>query len=200
MDAKVISLVQGTEEWKLFRELGCGSSESSVLMGLNKYETLLSLYLRKIKSPLYVPKEINEAMMHGTNSEAGIRDIINLESGTNFQPVCLIHKDKDCIRSSMDGLDGNIGLEIKAPYNDYSFFNHRKKISPFYYSQVQHHILTGNLREEYFVSSFENKKVGYRILPNPSFIAELELRICKFWECVLDKREPDYFEYGVYEY
>ncbi len=196
----VKNLIQGTEEWETWRTAGIGSSESSVLMDLNPYESLINLYYKKIKSPLAVEKEINAAMEFGSRNEDYVRQVINAETGRNFEPMCFVHEDHQEIRASLDGVCGNVGLEIKCPSQNYGFFNHSRKINSYYMNQLQHHLLTANLDEIYFVSWFEGKKVGWRVLRNDKFCEELRQRILRFWKCVETKTEPNPLDYPKYIY
>lgn len=191
------SIPQGSEAWKQWRNDGIGSSESSVLMGMNKYETVQDLFFKKT-GQLLEEKQENEAMRHGSSNEDYVRMFLNKITGSSFEPICAVNNEYPFIRSSLDGFYDEIGLEIKCPFNKYSFYNHCKKVPEYYYCQVQHHYLTIGHKEEYFVSWFEGKKTGYLVKPNPRFIEELKKRIMYFWKCVEDNKEPSYDRFRRY--
>jgi putative phage-type endonuclease len=193
-----VDIQQQTEEWYSYRNLGIGASDSSVLLGLNKYQTIQDLYLKKT-GQIPSHQEDSEATAHGSRNEDLVRDLINVETGSNFVPACVINNKYPFIRASLDGLENNRILEIKCPFNKYMFFNQRKKIPSYYYCQVQHQLLTTGFEIAYFTVWFEYKKYTFKVLRDEEFITELERRIIKFWKSVQDKIEPNYDEYAKYE-
>lgn len=190
-------ILQGSDSWHEHRRNSIGSSESSVLLGWNKYRTLNELFLLKT-DPEYKNNSENEATLWGNAKEDYVRELINTETGHNFQPICFVNEKFPIITSSLDGYDykTKTSIEIKCPFNNYSYYNHLKKIPPYYYSQVQHHYLTGNIEQAFFISWFDNKKVIYRIDRDERVIDELRNRIIKFWHFVENKipLEYEYFQ------
>lgn len=195
----IVDLPQGSEEWHKYRLFGIGSSDSASIMNLNKYQTIQDLYLKKT-GQIPPHQEDSEATAHGIKNEDLVRQMINIETGSNYIPACIISSEYDFIRASLDGMNEDSTLEIKCPFNKHSYINQRKKIPDYYYTQVQHQLLTTGYEIAYFTVWFEYKKFTYKILRNEKFIHELKNRIINFWECVETNTPPNYEEYKKYEY
>ena len=60
--------VQRSEAWKIWRRSHLGSSESSIVMGVNPWKTILELYHEKT-SDLEIPENSNFAMRRGVELE-----------------------------------------------------------------------------------------------------------------------------------
>lgn len=113
-----------TEEWEHIRRYSIGGSEASTVLGLNKYQTLRSLYYEK-KAP--VPDADNLSRQHildyGHNVEPHIIGSFAATIGAIVYPEyrMFAHKDYPFITCNPDGIflfpDGHLALfEAKTAY------------------------------------------------------------------------------------
>ena len=97
------SLEQGSEEWLKERSNGIGSSEVSVIMGLNPWKTPYELYHEKVTGESTFKG--NEATDHGTKTEPEARKYFEDMTGKTVKEVGLvIDNDRPYLRVSPDGM------------------------------------------------------------------------------------------------
>jgi putative phage-type endonuclease len=192
MNYVVTPLQQGTDEWLAHRLEGFGSTDSSILMGLNKYESVRNLYLVKSKQVQAEFKE-NAAMAHGTANEDLIRQLFTRATDIEVKPACVVNKTFSFIRSSLDGLseDGKIIFEAKAPFVFRNHMKNKSDLPEYYYSQVQHHLLaTEGAEKVYFCSWRADSGLHIQVYyPDLVFIKELVRRMSLFKILVDNKLE-----------
>ena len=112
------------QDWLKLRSLGIGGSDSSIIMGVNKYKNVIELWKEKKKNASCekIEEYCNEATERGNKLEDIIRKqykIDNPDKKIYEIKDLYIHKDFDFIRASLDGeihlKNNKIGiLEIKT--------------------------------------------------------------------------------------
>ncbi len=196
-----VELQQGTQIWLDWRDGGIGGSEAAAVMGSSPYVDVIELFQRKMHMlPDLIP---NEAMERGHRLEPEARLLFELETGLKMPPACYIHPEYDFIRSSLDGIsvDENIILEIKCP----GLTTHREalngKIKPYYYTQIQHQLLTTGAKFAYYYSYTDMPDIETSVLMevqrDEPYITRLIERESDFWQYVLRKEEPDLSRFAV---
>lgn len=197
MNFILVDIEQEGPEWHAFRAEGFGGTDAGVILGLNPYETVQSIYHAKT-TPEYT-KEFSDsgmvAMQHGKNLEDTARTAFSSIIGVEFTPTCAIHNEYSFIRSSLDGISNDYTtlLEIKCPYRYSNFEKHCDAILPYYYAQAQHQMLTTGANLLYFGSYFHDGKstelVIYKVFPDIPLQKELTSRCIKLWNSI-SKRKP----------
>lgn len=194
--------------WHAFRAAGLGGTEAGVILGLNPYETFISVYEAKT-NPEY-SKVFSDsgvaAMQHGKKLEDTARHTFSDIIGKKFTPTCAIHKEYSFIRSSLDGIsdDYTTLLEIKCPYRYKNFEKHCEAILPYYYAQAQHQLLTTGADLLYFCSYYSDNNsnieiVMYKVYPDLPLQKELVTRCISIWKSITTKNKPSSLAYYNYE-
>lgn len=172
---------------------GIGSSESSVLMGYNKYETVENLWLYKTGQK--TREQTNSFLAdRGNRLEPLARRTYIEYSGNDVMDILCENERFPFVRASLDGWNRakKLILEIKCPKG----VNHYRAvvegwIKPEYYCQIQHQFLASDGEMAHYWS-FDGRS-GHQILVMPDlyFMGELLDREMIFWECVQTKKKPD---------
>lgn len=202
-----VDIDQEGPKWHEFRSKGFGGTDAGIILGLNPYENVNSIFEAKT-NPEYT-KEFSDsgivAMQHGKNLEDVARKTFEDIIGLKFSPTCAIHKEHSFIRSSLDGIseDYSTLLEIKCPYRYTNFEKHCEGILPYYYAQAQQQLLTTGANLLYFSSYFQDNSnievVIYKVFPDTQLQKELVARCIKLWKSIQNKRHPSPFTYYNYE-
>ncbi len=194
-----IPLIQGSEKWLTWKKHSLGSTSCSILMNLNRYETVKTLWHALNGNKISVKNEIE--VEHGRNTEDDARIALEKHVGEKFTPKCGIHEEYAFISASLDGIteDGKIICEIKSPFNFHNFSNQLKKITPMYYAQIQHQLEVSKAELAIFWTYFEKNHGMHIIYPNKEFIHEMLYREKYFYSCYINKSEPDWKIFRTYE-
>lgn len=194
MVAKEITFDQRSPEWFAWRKLGIGSSEAAVLMGLSKYKTLEQLWLEKTDQVQVDYETTGYLALRGIRLEDRARRAYEKFSKVKVYDKLFVHPKFHFIRASLDGysFEFDLILEIKCPNK----INHMRAknenwIKPEYYCQIQHQFLASGAKHADFWS-FDGY-AGHRIevLPDTWFMGELLEREIEFWNCVVNRIQPD---------
>lgn len=194
---KISLLEQGTPEWLDWRHDGIGASENGVLMGVNKYEDVHTLWSHKVNRE---QKEANEATRHGSRTEDLVRQIVSRNFGLKFEPVCAEDDKFPYIRASLDGISacGKYVLEIKCPFRFHNFLNAKKKIPEYYYTQMQQQLAVSGAETALFINFFEGDYSYQLVEKDQSVIDTIYSRCSKFWNEVVSKELPSVQNYTDY--
>lgn len=120
---KHIELIQGSDEWKIFRLGKVSASRVSDVMSRTKsgYSASRTNYMMQLLCERLTGKAedsfVSAAMLRGTEKEPMARAAYEAENGCLVQEVgCFVHDDIDSLIASPDGLVMTDGLiEIKNP-------------------------------------------------------------------------------------
>lgn len=134
---------QGSKEWLDWRRDGIGASDISIILGSNKFKTLLNLWDEKCG---YKREDcITQAMAHGIENEENARQWINENQQLDLNPICVEDNERSYFRASLDGFDmrKKVLCEIKCPISDEILDNARNNQSiPMYWQhQIQWQIM-----------------------------------------------------------
>lgn len=183
---------QRSEEWFQWRNKGIGSSDSSILMGLNKYKTVKQLWLEKTNQ---VQAEFTSPFLavRGTNMELQARESYCKYKGIEMVDKLFEHPKYKFIRASLDGWNEERKkiLEIKCP----KWVNHYRAVAenwikPEYYCQMQHQYLASPAKSADYWSFDGRSGFCIPVEPDSWFMGELLEREIDFWECVESMKEP----------
>jgi len=142
---KEIHIAQGTEEWKEFRKLKIGASDSPIILGISPFCTPLQLYNQK--SGLEEMK-VSFAMQKGSDLESEARESIESLNNKKYRPAVFQSLVHDFLICSLDGIseDGEI-IEIKCPGENTVRDAFDGKIPEYYRIQVQHQMYVMGCKE-----------------------------------------------------
>lgn len=201
------NIEQEGPDWHAFRAKGFGGTDAGIILGLNPYENVHSIYEAKT-NPEFV-KEFSDsgiaAMQHGKNLEDTARQTFSDIVGMEFFPTCAVHPEHPFIRSSLDGISNDYStlLEIKCPFRYKNFEKHCEAILPYYYAQAQHQLLTTSADMLYFGSYFHSNDLTavmvYKVYPDIPLQKELTSRCIKLWNSIQNRKTPSPFTYYNYE-
>lgn len=126
---RIVSLTQGTKEWRDWRGKGLGASDAPVVMGVSPWQTAFELWT--VKTGLCQPSEPHPAavaaMRRGNDLEPAARELAEQVTGIAFPAIAGEHDEYAFIRASLDGyheafevvdgktLNASTILEIKCP-------------------------------------------------------------------------------------
>lgn len=181
---------QGSDGWHSWRGKGLGSSDASVIMGIDPYRTKEDLFLDKTGRGK--PIEVNPAMLLGQKFEGGARAILYFEHNLEFEPYTCSHPKHAFIRSSLDGINEDKTLICEIKYMGAKNFEKVKASqSPLehHYPQLQHQLLTTDIDRvlyvPYTLSPDKNRIDQLTIVPvnkDPVYInEELLPALLNFW-------------------
>ena len=112
---RIEQLHQNTPDWHRWRLQGIGASDAPVIMGDGAFKTPRTLW--SIKTGRMREDAAGLAARRGRELEGLARQVYEQQTGTQMEPLCLVHDELQWMRASLDGLsfDGAIVLEIKCP-------------------------------------------------------------------------------------
>ncbi len=113
-------LIQGSEQWKQWRNTGIGGSDAAVFMMKNGVygKTPLQLWRQKMGYSEAVFSEVaQEHIERGQELEPAARQEFIDRTGIMVEPVCMQSASHPFMLASLDGMnaDRTVGCEIKAP-------------------------------------------------------------------------------------
>lgn len=148
------SAIQGSEAWKEFRRDKIGASDVPTILGNNPWETPLEFWKRRMMS-VDIPETI--AMKRGKELEGPAREILNQQTGKNFQPCVIQSIRKPWLIASLDGMhvdeDGTISIcEIKCPGKSTHELAKIGQVPYYYIPQLCHQCMIAGVTECLYAS------------------------------------------------
>lgn len=190
----IVQLVQGSEEWKVWRSGGIGGSDSPVVEGISPYRTPRQLYLEKIGAPAELDEEDNEFIFaKGHKTEGLIREQFRELTKVEMKPVCLVSAKVPCMRASLDGFDSRLGvLEGKlVGHAVLEAARTKKEIPAHHMSQIQHElIVAGADVGHWFGHDGKNTGVLITVQADAKYQRMLILKELDFWNLVQTRNIP----------
>lgn len=180
---------QNTDEWLAWRKKGIGSSDASVLAGINIYKTVHDLWLDKlgevVKEPMPYPAQ------RGKDLEPVARDIFEYQFKVKIPPKNFIHPQYEFMKASLDGWneEERYIVEIKTPMPTSKDLIWPDQVPEKYYPQLQWQLLVTDANHAEYVT-FDGKHTIWtkRVYPNKNYQKNL-VRLAKwFWKQVLEKK------------
>jgi putative phage-type endonuclease len=188
---KEINLVQGSDEWKLFRINHIGCSDISAILGVSRWKTKADIWKQKTGNG--EEQVDNEHMARGRRLEPIIRDQINKDFECNFVPAVFEHETLSFLSASLDGWDKESGmaLEIKAPGSkDHECA--RQGVPPIhYFPQLMGICEVCELNEIRYSSFYEGERIDIIVRRDQVFIDDMLEKLEEFWESVQNFIAPD---------
>ena len=190
-------LENGTAEWLALRETGIGGSEVGSIIGVNPWESALTLWAKKTgRIEKAIP--MNDAMEWGNRLEPVVIDKFQDEHPelTIFRNVgTWAHPEREWQIANPDAVfvteSGEFGIiEVKtATYED----GWAEGIPPHYEAQVQYYLNTFGFSRAFVTVLFHgNKYAEFELLADPDFHERIVAAVTSFREYVLGDIQPDF--------
>lgn len=184
-----MELVQGTPEWISWRNSGLGSSDISAILGLSPYKTAYRLWQERTGRKK--PKEANAAMQRGSDGEAKIRALYELQTGLDVPPACVEHAEHPYFRVSLDGyIPGDLVVEMKFLGAERHSLAQQGKIPPDYYAQVQYQLAITGAKHAHYVSYNGESIEIVATTPDQAYIDDMLPKVQEFWRLILTDTPP----------
>jgi putative phage-type endonuclease len=170
------------QNWHLWRSNGIGSSDASIIVGVNPYQSRdVLLYTKAMRVP--VIRE-SAAIKHGQFLERYIREFLNTKYNLNLKPLFCVHDQHRFLLASVDGIDtaNKVLVEIKAPTQPYY------GIPIYYLVQVYHQLMVTGYEKALFVVYCRNSIDIREIHRNETAIQYIMEKEIEFWNEVLTLR------------
>jgi putative phage-type endonuclease len=195
---KIISLQQGSQEWLDWRESKIAATDASIIMGLNPFKNVVTLWKEKLSIVAAPPA--NEHMRRGQELEPIARALFIEETGIDVEPLVIESDKYSWMGASLDGIDATrkIIVEIKCPSADTHLLAANGGIKPYYEAQMQHQLYASEAEICYYVSyntGCDPKFVVLEITRNEEFIKEMIACEEKFYHdnlCGMKQPEGDW--------
>lgn len=182
----MINLQQQTPEWYEFRKSRIGASDSSTILGINPWRTARQLMEEKLG--LKQPEPINERMQRGIDLEPRARQKFFEDTGYRTSPVVVVHPEYEWMMASLDGISDckTVLVEIKCNGKKNHDLALEGKVPDYYFCQMQHQMAVTNLQRCYYYSFDGEKGVGFEVLRDDEFIANLIEKEKEFYQMYLE--------------
>ena len=190
------------EEWLKLRQKGIGGSDAGIIMGVNPYETIYELWLRKTNR--LDPKKSNAAMQRGVYLEPLVADMFaehNPGAKVRRANQMLQKKEIPFMLANLDRqyklADGTKGILECKTTSSRNRKNWLENPPEYYQCQVQHYLaVTGLQNAVIAVTIGEDLEYKQYDLPrDDAFISLLIEQEERFWWHVVHDQEPDSKEF-----
>ena len=163
---KIITLIQGSPEWHVWRRTKITASMAGIIMGLSPFETPLALY-NKILSGEEIPD--NHHMRRGRETEPEARLWATERTGNLYEPVCAESIETPWMGCSLDGwceFAETKAVEIKCPDKSVEQFALLDEIPATHLAQMQHQMYVMGLDKMYYITYSKYSQDGVIITVN----------------------------------
>lgn len=180
---KTIDLIQGTDEWKAFRDKGIGASDSAAILNCSPWMSAYDLWMKKTGRA--EDQRATPAMLRGHELEETVRQIYEGETGELLMPKVVQHEEIDYMIASLDGIthDCKVILEIKCPRKEVFDQASMGRVVPYYYCQLQHQLACVPEAERVdFMVYWNDKHVILPVYRDEDYITDMLNKYKVFWE------------------
>lgn len=182
------------DDWHTLREKRIGGSDIGAILGVNKYKSIIDVYIDKTEGSKF---EGNEATFWGHMHESTIMKVFaqkHKEFNVYQAPYSVVN---DFLIANLDGVlkDKNTGdygvLEIKTT-NAFNYKDWEGDIVPqYYYAQVQHYLMLTGYKFAYIaVLIGGNKYKDFKIERNEEDIELIRSKATEFYKENILKQIP----------
>lgn len=185
---KFVKLLQGSEEWKLYRRTRIGASDCPAIIGCDPYKKAASVWDEKVSGK---EQFVSGAMKRGLSLEEIVRGNAIEWFGKHFSPAVIEHLSIPYMFASVDGIsaDGQI-LEIKCP-NASVVEGVRLGIIPEHYIwQMQHQMEVVGAQKNHLIVYDGSSMVHHVVDRDQSMIDQLLEKECEFYDMMKNQIRP----------
>lgn len=193
---RFVELDQRSDAWFDWRKNGITASESPVIVGMSPYQTPWRLWAEKTGFMERPDLSGNPNVQRGVLLEDAVRERIAQEMCDIIEPACAEWDHDPIFRASFDGLtSSNLPVEIKCPservFEDVKTNRENSKTFQLYNVQVQHQMLVADAPKGYLVFFCNDELLKFEILRDEAIIGEILTKGREFFNCVVEKQEPE---------
>lgn len=193
---KIVNLSQREEDWLEWRRQGVTATDVTILLNLSPYKTPWRLWAEKTGYARECDLSLNPLVRKGIENEDVARRAFEEKYDDMLLPACVESAQYPIMRASLDGLrDNGEPVELKSPsakvWEEVCAKKTNSKTYRLYYSQVQHQILVTRAKQGWLVFYFEGQIQEFQIPQDKAMIKEILIKAKKFWQQVVNKKEPD---------
>ncbi len=191
---KIIEVVPGSPSWHEYRASRLGASQSSIILGINPWQTKMDLYEEK----LYGKKvQFNPSMQRGIDLEPIAIKWAENYFHTIFSSKVIEHDDFPWKFATVDGIspDGKTVIEIKHASKKVHEMAKNGECVDYYISQVQSQIACCNVDMAYLISCYPDDEEDrpyavLEILRDQEYIDDMITKEKEFYEKCMIRMEP----------
>ena len=193
---KIVNLSQREEDWLAWRRRGITATDAAILLNRSPYKTRWRLWAEKTGYAREVDLSLNPLVRRGVENEDLARQAFENKHDDMLLPVCVESEQYPLIRASLDGLrDCGEPVELKCPsatvWQEVCLEKANSNAYRLYYPQVQHQLLATGAKQGWLVFYFEGQILEFPILRDEAMIQEILAEAQRFWQQVVDKKEPE---------
>jgi putative phage-type endonuclease len=189
---RIERLHQNTPEWHHWRRQGIGASDAPVIMGETPFKTPKTLW--SLKTGRMQEEPAGPAARRGRELEPFARRAYERRTGTQMEPVCMVHEGFEWMRASLDGLsfDGSTLLEIKCPLSLRDRASAQEgRIPSQYHAQLQHQLEVSRAEKAHYWSFHGIDGILIEIRPDREYAKRMIEAEAAFWQLVKEDRWPE---------
>jgi len=176
---KKLELEQNSQEWLDARKQYRTASEAAIVLGISPFTSIKNFKLMKagLKKQFY-----SKAMQRGHELEDQVRQHASAHFGKDFKDECWVNGG---YMASLDGIDGDMIVEIKVSDHTYNAIKDDDNIPEYYEVQILQQLHCSGAKVGYLYA-YSPKKDAYicstpvELSDRPNFIQELEEAWAKF--------------------
>jgi putative phage-type endonuclease len=196
---KTLDLDQSTDNWRLWRSKGIGSSDIATIIGHNPFSTPYQLWLEKTgQAP---PKDLSNNLLvqRGNMLEPVARQKTNSLLERDFQPILFVDTERDYMRYSSDGYDKTHCeiIEIKCTSEKNHDIAKSGNVPDYYKPQLAWGAMISKAKASYYVSynPQDDEELVILTVDRDEKLEQLMLtEAAKFWQCIQSKTPPELTE------
>lgn len=196
LNALVSTESMSHEEWLEWRKKGIGGSDASVICGVNKYKSVVELWLEKTGQ--IEPKPAGEAAYWGNIMEPIIRDEFSKRTGleVEIEKSMYQHPYQSFMLANLDGIiidqEKNCAYVFEAKTaNIFASDNWDLDVPESYQLQVQHYMAVTGYQGTYIAVLIGGNQFKYYFIERDEEIIAPLIKLEKqFWDCVIKKKQP----------
>lgn len=184
-------IIQGTDNWRNWRDSVIGSSDAPTLMGENPWKTRDAL----LEEKLGVRRRFsgNAATRRGVALEPQAREVYERYRQVRMAPAVLENISRQWQIASVDGIDvgGTLIVEIKCGIKSYEHTSKTGRPPQYYYGQLQHILsVTGLESLDYCCYNPGKKTIIFAVERDNSYIDRLLREEERFYGTLMAERLP----------
>ncbi len=184
------------DEWLKWRDKGIGGSDVSIICGLNKFKSVLELWMEKLG---YVEhKEAGESAYWGSVLEPIVREEFTNRTGLKVDTInsILKHPKYDFMLANIDGIvnDPIYGKCLFEAKTTSAYMQEQWKddlIPEGYMLQIQHYMAVTGYERTFIAVLIGGNTFKYKVIERDDELIEMIIKLEKqFWENVKNNTPP----------
>lgn len=197
VDVMVSTKNMTRKEWLDFRKVGIGGSDVAVICGINKYKSLLQLWMEK--TGRIELEEAGEPAYWGNVLEPIIRTEFSNRTGLKVDIInsILRHPVHKFMLANVDGIVSDVSskksiFEAKTASAYKAEQWEDDKIPEDYMLQIQHYMAVTGFSSAYIAALIGGNKFIYKLIERDDELIDMIIQLeYNFWNCVENNVSPE---------